>query len=83
MAPNSVECLACGERRSLVAGAHTHLATGECPRCGYVGWAQPDDLSEKSRRALRDRPLELRSHCLSTGSQRLITRTSARNALSR
>ncbi len=61
MAPNSVECLACGERRSLVADAHTHLATGECPRCGYVGWAQPDDLSEKSRRALRDRPLELRS----------------------
>ena len=61
MAPSSVECLACGERRSLVAGAHTHLATGECPRCGYVGWAQPGDLSEQSRRALRDRPLELRS----------------------
>jgi hypothetical protein len=34
---------------------------GDCPRCGYVGWAQPDDLSEQSRRALRDRPLELRS----------------------
>ena len=61
MAPSSVECLACGERRSLDAGAHTNLATGECPRCGYVGWALPGDLSEQSRRALRDRPLELRS----------------------
>ena len=61
MAPRSVECLACGARRALVPGVHSHLATGECPRCGYVGWALPDDLSEQSRRALRDRPLELRN----------------------
>jgi hypothetical protein len=61
MAPSSVECLACGARRAFVADAHNHLAMGDCPRCGYVGWAQPDDLSEQSRRALRDRPLELRS----------------------
>jgi Zn ribbon nucleic-acid-binding protein len=61
MAPSSVECLACGARRPLVDSAHTHLATGECPRCGYVGWAKPGDLNEQSRRALRDRPLELRS----------------------
>jgi transposase len=60
MAPSSVECLACGERRSLDADAARHLATGECPRCGYVGWALPADLNEQSRRALRDRPLELR-----------------------
>jgi Zn ribbon nucleic-acid-binding protein len=61
MAFSSVECLACGERRSLDARAQTHLATGECPRCGYVGWALPGDLSEQSRRALRERPLELRN----------------------
>jgi Zn ribbon nucleic-acid-binding protein len=61
MAPSSVECLACGERRSLDSRAQTNLATGECPRCGYVGWAMPGDLSEQSRRALRERPLELRS----------------------
>jgi transposase len=61
MAPSSVECLACGERRSFDADAHSHLGTGECPRCGYVGWALPGDLSEGSRRALRERPLELRS----------------------
>src|SRR5438876_1004619 len=47
MAPNSVECLACGARRSLIAGTHSHLATGECPRCGYVGWAQPGDLDDQ------------------------------------
>jgi transposase len=61
MALSSVECLSCGERRSLDADAHTHLGTGECPRCGYVGWALPGDLNEQSRRALRDRPPELRS----------------------
>ena len=33
---------------------------GECPRCGYVGWARPRDLNESVRRALRDRPLERR-----------------------
>jgi hypothetical protein len=60
MAPRFLECLACGERRSLLASAHIHLATGECPRCGYVGWAQPGDLNEQSRRALRDRPLAFR-----------------------
>jgi len=37
-----------------------HLTTGECPRCGYVGWARPDDLNERSRRALRERPLDRR-----------------------
>jgi len=61
MAPSSVECLACGERRSLNARAHSHLAIGECPRCGYVGWALPGDLSEQSRRALRERPPAQRS----------------------
>ncbi|HEY6015543.1 MAG TPA: hypothetical protein VIU44_03505 [Gaiellaceae bacterium] len=28
-----------------------------CPRCGYVGWAPTDELTETTRRALRDRPL--------------------------
>jgi hypothetical protein len=39
---------------------HSHLESGECPRCGYVGWANPTDLTEFTRRALRDRPLERR-----------------------
>jgi len=58
--PSSLECLACGERRSAIDSVHTHLSTGECPRCGYVGWAPATDLSEYTRRALRDRPVERR-----------------------
>jgi hypothetical protein len=58
--PSSLECLACGERRSKVDSVHSHLATGECPRCGYVGWAPATDLTEYTRRALRDRPVERR-----------------------
>jgi hypothetical protein len=55
MGTHVVECLRCGCQR-LVRG---HDA-GECGRCGYVGWASAADLSEHTRRALRDRPLELR-----------------------
>jgi hypothetical protein len=29
-------------------------------RCGYVGWAYSDDLSERTRRLFRDLPLERR-----------------------
>ena len=60
MTPSSLECLACGKRRSAVDSVHSHLATGECPRCGYVGWAPATDLTEFTRRALRDRPVERR-----------------------
>jgi len=38
-----------------------HLDPGECTRCGYVGWARVDDLSEVARRLIRERPLERRS----------------------
>ena len=60
MAESFLECLACGARRSATADTHSHLATGECPRCGYVGWASASDLSEFTRKALRDQPVELR-----------------------
>jgi hypothetical protein len=52
-----VECLRCGEQRLIPASAHDH---GACHRCEYVGWAPADELSEHTRRALRDRPLEAR-----------------------
>ena len=48
-----IECLRCGETRT--AGARP-----ECPRCGYLGWAEPQALTERMRRALRSRPPELR-----------------------
>jgi uncharacterized membrane protein YvbJ len=44
-----VECLNCGKRRS------EHEV--ECPRCAYVGWAPVEDISERLRRRLRERPL--------------------------
>ena len=54
-----VECLRCGSHRHA---DHPPLrkVNPECPRCGYVGWAAVDDLTERDRRALRARPLERR-----------------------
>jgi Zn ribbon nucleic-acid-binding protein len=52
----TVECLRCGERHRLVR--QRTLQLGECPRCGYLGWAEPRSLSEDLRRALRDVPVE-------------------------
>ncbi len=53
-----VECLNCGETRLArrADGRRIHLDDC-CPRCGYVGWAPTDELTEMARRALRDRPL--------------------------
>ena len=56
----AVECLNCGERRTVVRSRFGHVEAGECLRCGYVGWARSADLTERVRRALRDRPPERR-----------------------
>jgi hypothetical protein len=52
-----VECLCCGEHR-LQRPDPSHRVSGadSCPRCGYVGWAPAGDLSESTRRALREHP---------------------------
>jgi hypothetical protein len=42
-----IECLACGCRRLVQALSHD--AVKECPRCGYLGWARPEALSESER----------------------------------
>jgi len=55
-----VECLRCGERHQLARSPWRQIQDGECPRCGYLGWADPADLNEPSRRALRERPVEQR-----------------------
>lgn len=54
-----VECLNCGQVRAVVLPARLALAD-ECPRCGYLGWADHSDLTEDARRLLRERPLEQR-----------------------
>jgi phage FluMu protein Com len=60
MASLRVECLRCGEIRVLHPESHHHVDAGECPRCKYVGWAPSAEMSEVTRRALRERPLERR-----------------------
>jgi hypothetical protein len=57
-----VECLSCGLQR-LVA-----MDAGECPRCGYLGWAPSDAVTEDVRRQLRDVPVGARrpAHLLSS-----------------
>jgi len=54
-----VECLRCGNTRQAESSP-LRQANPECPRCGYLGWAPVDALSERERRALRARPLERR-----------------------
>ena len=57
-----LECLRCGklwtEAQRGVRGVHE----AECPRCGYLGWAETAQLTETTRRLLRDCPPELRAH---------------------
>ena len=38
------------------------LDPGECPGCGYVGWAPSADLTEPMRRRIRERPIERRAN---------------------
>jgi hypothetical protein len=36
------------------------IDAGECPRCGYLGWAPSDAVTEELRRQLRDVPVRAR-----------------------
>ena len=56
----TVECLCCGESRELPPWLPHAEAAGECPRCGYVGWAYSNDLTERTRKLFRDLPVERR-----------------------
>jgi len=56
----SIECLGCGAPRAVDDGVSQRRQPGECPRCGYLGWAASTDLSELERRGLRQRPLPVR-----------------------
>jgi transposase len=54
-----VECLRCGSSREAEVSP-LRQANPECPKCGYVGWAPVNALTDGERRALRDRPPERR-----------------------
>ena len=56
-----VECLNCGQERMLTLPQGKVVASGDCPRCGYLGWARAGELSEDARRLLREHPLAERS----------------------
>jgi hypothetical protein len=60
MAQRLVECLNCGAPRKISALPSRPGLLHECARCGYVGWAETDSLTETLRRALRDRTLDQR-----------------------
>ena len=51
-----VECLSCGYRRAI-RDDERRSALDECPKCRYVGWASSAELSERTRRLLRERPV--------------------------
>jgi uncharacterized paraquat-inducible protein A len=50
----TIECLSCGATRELDAGTHPGDA-GECPRCGYLGWADRESLTDTLRRMIHER----------------------------
>jgi hypothetical protein len=57
-----IECLGCGEARVVPAAKPGRLLhPGECPRCGYVGWAPSAALSEPMRMRIRERPVDRRA----------------------
>ena len=74
MAVFTIECLRCGEQRDVVSTPSSRLLRGECPRCGYVGWADSSAMTEPARRALRERPLDARrsGHAALTGGRRVL-----------
>ena len=60
MASRIVECLNCGATRNISALPSRPGSVHECRRCGYVGWADTESLTEALRRALRECTLEQR-----------------------
>jgi hypothetical protein len=50
----TVECLSCGEAREVEMRTRGGDA-GECPRCGYLGWADRESLTDALRRGIQER----------------------------
>ena len=55
-----MECLGCGEARTVPAAGSMRLYPGECPRCADVGWAISAELSEPTRRRIRAQRIDRR-----------------------
>jgi hypothetical protein len=63
-----IECLACGAVR-VVLGTSSE-ETGECPRCGYLGWAYAEDLDWATEKAIMNGAHARPAHAHPTGSYR-------------
>jgi len=59
-----VECLKCGAARRATTFPSRAGRPDECTRCGYVGWAETESLTEAIRRALREHTLEQRRYLI-------------------
>ena len=57
-----LECLRCGKLWTDAQTGFRGVHESECPRCGYLGWAEMSELTENTRRLLRELPPELRMH---------------------
>jgi hypothetical protein len=53
-----IECLACGAVRP--ASGTRALELGECPCCGYLGWAYADELDRETQRLIMNGQLARR-----------------------
>jgi hypothetical protein len=62
-------------QHSLVRVPGGHLQQGECPRCGYLGWAPATELNEAARRDVREHRIESRR--VATGRALLLRRVNA------
>ena len=62
MASKPIECLNCGATRRVFVDRMHAMQRDECSRCGYVGWAETESLTEALRRALRDTTVDKRRH---------------------
>ena len=58
----AVECLRCCAPRLVAATPRQAVDAGDCPQCGYVGWAPSAVLTDETRRTLREQPPEHRIH---------------------
>ncbi len=65
----TVECLRCGTPRQTRYTVWRHVESAECPKCGYVGWANSRRADGAQRRALRERPLAARGSAPSAKAQ--------------
>ena len=61
-----VECLNCGAERRVTPEPSRPMQADACGRCGYVGWAEAETLTETLRRMLRDHTIEHRRTPLAT-----------------